>query len=108
MGEDVTGTRRFRLTGRPSEEGWLKDWIERGKPVPWCEFTLFQPQHGEQRVCSYGGELWPLAWPEFFYRKSAEYALRLTDEGKRLIDACLCAVSMMPTCSGLRTTTFDS
>jgi hypothetical protein len=57
------------------------------QPEPYCEFTVIRTQNSEPHILSYGGELWPTAWPEFFYfyRKGDEYAPRLTDAGQSLL-----------------------
>lgn len=51
--------KRFRLEG-----GTLRqDFAETLRPghVAWCEITVYGDHLG-----SYGGEVWPMAWPELF------------------------------------------
>jgi hypothetical protein len=54
----LPNARRFRVSGGTLSHGW--------KPRPgreaWCEVTV----NPDGRLGSFGGEVWPTAWPEFF------------------------------------------
>jgi hypothetical protein len=52
----ICGATRYRLEGGTIAPGWNP----RG-PV-WCEFTL----GADGCIYSFGGEVWPLAWPSLF------------------------------------------
>ena len=52
---------RYRVCG-----GTLaSEWAATARPgIPaWCEFVVYD---GDPRVTSFGGEVWPSAWPELF------------------------------------------
>jgi hypothetical protein len=79
---DCVGTDRFRVIGEPTDKAWFEDWTKRGRPEPSCEFTIFR-----DRLLSYGGNLWPLAWPELFYAEAGQYCTRPTEQGWILINS---------------------
>ena len=54
---------RYRVVAQPETQEWLDALAERGNPEPWCEFSVWD---GSQQLGSYGGEVWPGAWPTWF------------------------------------------
>ena len=75
IGETICG-QRFRIVGEPDVEESTRKWRQgregRHDVEPWCEVTIFAQKYasgeptGEFMVGSYGGELWPSAWPSLF------------------------------------------
>lgn len=67
---DNRGFIQFQLCGEPTASSWLKSWKEREKPYPYCDISLFVDSLDDikenKTLSSYGGELWPTAWPEYF------------------------------------------
>lgn len=53
-------TKTYRIVGEPTSHNWRI--AAKFKPA-WCEFTIYND--GDQ-LSSYGGEVWPSAWPELF------------------------------------------
>jgi len=70
---DTCGSHRFRIVGEPTADNWKKERAERPDKEPWCEVSIWPKDvHAvDSELCdhlgSYGGELWPSAWPELFY-----------------------------------------
>ncbi len=62
------------------------EWNPRG--VPWCQFTVY---HGDDRIASYGGEVWPMAWPALFEAVQGNAhvgnGVRLTAAGRAAVEA---------------------
>jgi len=83
---DPVGIPHYRLVAEPSAKDWQEHWNRRKNPEPYCEFTVIRPQNSEPYILSYGGELWPTAWPEFFHHKGDQYAPRLTATGRNLLE----------------------
>jgi hypothetical protein len=52
---------RYRVIGGIIAGDWAK-YARPGIPA-WCEITVYD---GDPRIASYGGEVWPMAWPELF------------------------------------------
>lgn len=77
---DMDGMRRFRLTADPE----VPDWTVRQGNDPACEFSVLP----SGLVLSYGGEVWPGAWPSLFHilpRTTSGQQTILTDKGRELI-----------------------
>lgn len=56
----------------------------------WCEVSVDKSQDGTQSLGSYGGEVWPEAWPALFCRINRGTHggwFELTDEGRALFAA---------------------
>ena len=59
---------RFRVVGTPED----KNWTVRDGREPWCELTVSKEiyssgqETGRLLVTSFGGEVWPSAWPSLF------------------------------------------
>lgn len=60
---DAIGCRRYRIEGGEIAQDWREACERRGKQ-PWCEVTTWG-DHPTQ-LSSYGGEVWPSAWPKLF------------------------------------------
>lgn len=79
------GCRRYRISGGDIAPDWAEACSERGEE-PQCEVTIWG---GGDQLGSYGGTVWPSAWPELFesHRGSAQSGpfTLLTDLGKRMI-----------------------
>lgn len=60
--ERLSGCSRYRLEGGDLKADWAASVEERGT-VAWCEITVWD---GSDQLGSYGGEVWPGAWPELF------------------------------------------
>jgi hypothetical protein len=86
---------RYRIEGGEIAPEWSKTLARRVvafqgcaavDETPWCEFTIWY--QGNQ-LGSYGGAVWPSAWPHLFesHRGSAQSGpfTLATDEGLRLI-----------------------
>jgi len=74
---------RYKAVGEPTAADWIK--TRRLGREPWCEFTIW---HGQDRLSSFGGELWPSAWPELFAvgsRTIYGQETKLTQLGRDLI-----------------------
>lgn len=54
------GRRVYRLEGGTVAPGWARE----GR-APWCEITIWMPNPGGY-LGAFGGEVWPMAWPELF------------------------------------------
>lgn len=68
------GDNRFKLVGGELAEEWAKN--VRPGAVPWCVVKV----SGNQ-VVSYGGEVWPCAWPSLFSAYSRDGRVFLTELG---------------------------
>jgi hypothetical protein len=55
---------RYRFEGGTLRDDWAK--VLKPGRTPWCEITVADGSGGNPWVCSYGGEVWPMAWPELF------------------------------------------
>jgi hypothetical protein len=54
------GTRRtYRIEG----EDIAPEWRDGLREAPWCEVTFYG---ADRRPASYGGSVWPAAWPSLF------------------------------------------
>jgi hypothetical protein len=73
----ITPEGKFRLEGGTTAQGWY-----RGNP-PWCEMKV---SFSTGQVYSYGGEVWPMAWP-WLFSSDDERAGRvyLKTEGRELL-----------------------
>ena len=78
---------RYRITGGDLAPEWAAAVAVHGRPA-WCEVTIWP----DGRVGSYGGEVWPTAWPELFGSTGTQEwprgpahtpaGLRLTEAGR--------------------------
>lgn len=66
-------SKRFRISGGEIATDWKQAHEERyGKDsdeIPYCEFTINNKEFLNQEkmfISSYGGSVWPSAWPELF------------------------------------------
>lgn len=91
-----TGWVEFQLLGVPVKGDWHEAWVKRGEPYPYCDVSIWF--EGEIRegmsLSSYGGELWPTAWPEHFVppaspNKNTVGHIYLTAKGAALLQAAL-------------------
>ena len=64
----------YRIEGKPEQEDWLKSFRKRGEPdcTAYCEITL--SRDGEA-IASFGGSVWPGAWPSLFKSLPASVVL---------------------------------
>lgn len=81
---DSLGT-RYRIEGGEIDARWAET-LRRGH-TPWCEFTVTGDGIS---LSSYGGEVWPTAWPRFFQAPTKRTIynnghIYLTDEGRALL-----------------------
>lgn len=88
------GYASFQLLGVPVAGDWYASWVKRGKSYPYCEVSIWFD--GEIRagmsLSSYGGELWPTAWPDYFLgpatsNKNTVGQIYLTAKGAELLQA---------------------
>lgn len=59
------GERRYRIEGGDLAPEFAA--LLRAEETPWCEVTL----RSNDTLSSYGGTVWPLAWPALFERVNA-------------------------------------
>lgn len=79
-----TGVRRFRVMGGQLREDWREHHAKRYQDPPYCEVSLHGADHC---VVSYGGSVWPSAWPALFRlvsRGTHGQNFYLTSEGAAL------------------------
>lgn len=83
-----TECKRYRLVAPPTNPKWAAE-VREGQE-PWCEFSVWT---GGRRLGSYGGEVWPSAWPEWFLHTPNRYnggaGFTLTDAGALLLNAAV-------------------
>jgi hypothetical protein len=87
--EDHGGTgvthRRYRIEGGEPVPEWAK--MVRAGQVAWCEISVWGDGEGRS-VGSYGGEVWPTAWPHLFAEKGPRSSgVRITEAGLAALDA---------------------
>ena len=90
---------RFRLEGGALSPDWSrahKRYLEREKTAgrevptgpPWCEVTMIDLDDARGIVSSFGGAVWPAAYPDLFtispQQPDGDGSTRLTDRGLRL------------------------
>jgi hypothetical protein len=86
LSDTITGCVRYRLEGGDLHEDWQKS-LRPGESI-WCEVSIwFDGDH----IGSYGGTVWPLAWPAWFegLPSSAQLGsgrVRLTAAGRAAFD----------------------
>lgn len=78
---------RYRIEG-----GDLRgDWANSLRParVAWCEFTIWGDARAGEPLGSYGGEVWPSAWPALFATPGPRGSalIRLTAAGAEALAA---------------------
>jgi len=87
----VTG-KRYRICGEPENKKWK---VREGKE-PWCEITVSEEAYsngqltGRLLVTSFGGELWPSAWPTLFSchpNAMTSNGTIVTEKGRKLLEA---------------------
>lgn len=65
-----TGYTTFILRGEPQKDDWRQSWIANGRPDPWCQITIWHKSYSDitagTHLSSYGGAVWPSAWPKYF------------------------------------------
>jgi len=67
---------RWKISGGDIAPEWRRPGRE-----PWCEFTLYvRDDEVDVWLASYGGEVWPTAWPELF-QAGRGAAVKITDTG---------------------------
>lgn len=76
---------RYRLEGGDL----APEWRSRAGRIAWCEISVW-PDSGN--VASYGGEVWPTAWPELFQALPSSAQLgsggvAITEIGRQLLAA---------------------
>lgn len=84
----------FRIVAVPSEEGWYKSWVKSGRKDPWCNFSIYGGIKEGVCLCSYGGEVWPTAFPDLFTTPAIKTinnvgSVMLTKEGAELLNKSL-------------------
>jgi hypothetical protein len=79
---------RYRIEG-DAGEALANGFKAREGKVAWCEFTIYRSHNSEAQpfLSSFGGEVWPLAWPELFEWLKSVQATRLTPAGAAAIMA---------------------
>jgi hypothetical protein len=97
IGDAFPGRRRYRLVGGDLAPAWA-DRVPPGTEA-WCEITVWDAEDGAPGsfVGSFGGEVWPSAWPHLFTghkgnAQSGAYTT-ITTDGLRLLAASLRAVA---------------
>jgi len=88
----------YRVEGTPTCPEWLASL--RGRP-PYSEFTVY---NGNDHLTSYGGEVWPTAWPELFepIQACAQYGsagVRITEAGLLKLAYADAAADRCPICA---------
>ncbi len=82
-------TARLRIEGGILAEGWAP----RPGHAAWCNMVVHLSEDGESGgVRSFGGEVWPAAWPHLFAvgpRTKDGQAINLTDEGVMMANAAI-------------------
>lgn len=75
------GSTHYRVSGGEVASGWEP---REGREA-WCEFSVWD---GSDRLGTYGGEVWPTAWPDLFEAVSgAPGSICLTPRGRALLPA---------------------
>lgn len=84
-GEPGLTNRRYRIEGGNLTPEWAK--MVRPGNVAWCEISVWG-DGADRSVGSYGGEVWPTAWPHLFLLKGPRSSgVRLTEAGLAALDA---------------------
>jgi hypothetical protein len=89
------GRHRFRIEGGTLRADW-QDALDKRPGPAWCEITVWEEDSGalSAHVGSYGGSVWPTAWPDLFQPipGTVQYGsggVRITDAGRALLVAAL-------------------
>jgi hypothetical protein len=69
----IPGRYEFHVEGGTIDPAWT---VRPGKTA-WCRVTIWVDAHGELEVGSFGGEIWPSAWPQLFQSRDPR-ALNVT------------------------------
>lgn len=83
---DDMGGMSFRIVGEPEAESWRKSL--RPDREPWCEVNMTKDGH----VTTYGGEVWPTAWPSLFevvHPNTRDQAIRVRPEAMPLFQGAV-------------------
>lgn len=81
---------RFAIRGDAESQEWID--TLRPPEEAWCEITLWDGEH----VGSYGGSVWPMAWPSLFRvvgRRGSQRTL-LTEAGREAFAAARAAAAV--------------
>lgn len=82
--------KRFRICGEPESNRWKA----REGQEPWCEITVSEEVYasgkktGQLLVTSFGGEVWPSAWPSLFSchpNAMTSNGTVVTEKGRKLL-----------------------
>jgi len=76
----------YEICGGDLAPGWD---VRPGKAAS-CRFTIW---HGRDTLGSYGGEVWPLAWPKFF--EAIRPSVTMGSAGVRLTEAGMAALAAL-------------
>lgn len=87
--------RCYRFAGGDLAPEWADSITRRGEGrTAWCEVSVWIGQDGQpdSRVGSYGGSVWPTAWPDLFESvpssaSGGSAGILLTEAGRALIRA---------------------
>jgi len=83
--------KRYRICGEPENKTWT---VREGKE-PWCEITVSEEVYSDNKptgrllVTSFGGELWPSAWPSMFAchpNAMTSNGTIVTENGRKLLE----------------------
>lgn len=90
-GEIVKRT-ELKITREPIAEDWRAAWINRGCKDAWCSVVFYGEIKAGAALASYGGEVWPTAWPDWFSVPSERTVnnvgmIFLTDAGAKALRA---------------------
>lgn len=83
--DGITG-KRYRIVGDPEN----KKWTVRAGQDPWCELTITEERYasglptGTLLVTTFGGEVWPNAWPSLF-ANCGRHRIEVTAAGRALL-----------------------
>ena len=88
---------QWKITGGEVDPSWRREVAQAGWE-PWCRFSLYVVDgEVDVRLSSYGGEVWPVAWPDLFEARGHGYgrAVQITDLGLQFRAASLDGASDM-------------
>jgi hypothetical protein len=85
---EAIGCIRYRIEGGDIREDWAKNL--RAGETPYCEVSVW---HRGETLGSYGGSVWPSAWPDLFeaHKGSAQSGsfVVILPKGRTLLDAAI-------------------
>jgi hypothetical protein len=88
--DSVVG-KRYRVCGEPENKNWT---VREGRE-PWCEITVTEEAYSDGKptgrllVTSFGGEVWPAAWPSIFSchpNAMTANGTVVTEKGRKLLE----------------------